>query len=111
MTGSSGRARPAPWFRSRSAAIEVIVPATLLLVAGVITLGAFPQPGSEFDEGILVSFPVRVLQGAVPYRDFELFYGPANTYVVAGAFELFGASLAAERAIGLVFALVAILAV
>ena len=34
--------------------------------------------------------PVRVLQGAVPYRDFELFYGPANTYVVAGAFELFG---------------------
>jgi hypothetical protein len=73
--------------------------------------GAFRAPGSELDEGILVSFPDRMLHGALPYRDFESFYGPANAGVTAAAFKLFGSSLYVERAVGLVFRLLLVLAV
>ena len=86
-------------------------PAVLLVGAAVVMAGGFRAPGSEFDEGRLVALPVRILHGAVPYRDFESFYGPANTYVVAAVFKLFGPSLEGERAIGLVVRLLAMLAI
>jgi len=71
---------------------------------------SFRAAGSPFDEGILVSFPTRVLAGDIPYRDFETFYGPGEPYLVAGLFRAFGAGLATERAVGFAFRLLLVLA-
>jgi hypothetical protein len=71
-------------------------------------LGTFHYPASPLDEGTLVSYPSRVLQGAIPHRDFVTFYGPANFWILAAAFKLFGASLGVERAVGLGFRLLAL---
>ena len=42
--------------------------------------------GSEMDEGAVVAYASRVLDGAVPHRDFLTFYGPGNPGQHAGAF-------------------------
>jgi hypothetical protein len=52
-----------------------------------------------------------VLDGAVPHRDFLTFYGPGNLWVVASAFELFGAEVAVERAVGLLYRVLVVLSV
>jgi hypothetical protein len=77
----------------------------LTLATAALMAPSFQAAGSPFDEGILVSFPTRVLAGDLPYRDFETFYGPGDPYLVAGLFRVFGASLGAERAVGFVFRL------
>ena len=84
--------------------------ALLLGGTAAVMAGGFHVPGSEFDEGRAVTFPDRLLHGAVPYRDFESFYGPANTYLTAAAFDVFGSSMYVERAIGFVIALVIVFA-
>ena len=61
------------------------------------------------DEGAVVAYPSRVLDGAVPHRDFLTFYGPGNLWIVAGAFEVFGESVGTERAVGLLYRLVIVL--
>ncbi len=53
------------------------------------------------DEGAVVAYAARVLDGAVPHRDFLTFYGPGNPWLVAGAFAVFGESVGTERAVGL----------
>lgn len=87
----------------------------LFLAVGLFALVAmspgFWRAGSEFDEGNALTFADRVVHGAVPYRDFEMFYGPAYAYAVAGTFKLLGTSLFAERAVGLVTNLVIVLSV
>ena len=82
----SGRVRP----RGRLPA-AVRARADTVLVAVVAALALVPQlsrPGPEMDEGIVLSYAVRVLHGAVPYRDFQEFYGPGNSWSVAAAFGL-----------------------
>ena len=65
---------------------------------------------SEMDEGAVVAYADRVLDGAVPHRDFLTFYGPGNLWIVAGAFELFGSNVVTERAVGVLYRLVIVLA-
>jgi hypothetical protein len=79
--------------------------AALALATAALIAPSFRAAGSPFDEGILVSFPTRVLAGDVPYRDFETFYGPGEPYLVAGLFRAFGAGLGVERAVGFAFRL------
>jgi hypothetical protein len=66
--------------------------------------------GPEMDEGAVVAYPARVLDGAVPHRDFLTFYGPGNVWVVAGAFAAFGESVGTERAVGMLYRLIIVLA-
>ena len=40
------------------------------------------------DEGAVIAYAARVLDGAVPHRDFLTFYGPGNPWLVAGAFAV-----------------------
>ena len=54
----------------------------------------------EMDEGAVNAYAARILDGAVPHRDFLTFYGPGNLWLVAGAFEVFGESVGVERAVG-----------
>ena len=52
-----------------------VLGAALALATAALLAPSFRAAGSPFDEGILVSFPTRVLAGDIPYRDFETFYG------------------------------------
>lgn len=52
---------------------------------------------NEYDEAILLVGGRLVADGAVPHRDFYANYGPAQFYVLAGLFKLFGPSFLAAR--------------
>ncbi len=53
----------------------------------------------------------RVLNGAVPHRDFHTLYGPGGFWVVAAAFAASGPSVIVERAVGLAYHVAIVLAV
>ena len=86
-----------------ASAVGVTVAALGLLVP--VTSGR----GSEMDEGAVVAYASRVLDGAIPHRDFSTFYGPGNPFIVAGAFAAFGENVTTERAVGLVYRLLIVL--
>jgi hypothetical protein len=50
-----------------------------------------------YDEGLIVFGAIRVMNGDVPYRDFYANYGPAQFYVLAGLFKVFGPSILISR--------------
>lgn len=72
--------------------------AALLAVAAIayIQVGMF-APLNIYDEGIIVFGAERVMQGALPYRDFWTMYSPGQLYVLAGLFKLFGTTIMVER--------------
>ncbi|HVF70363.1 MAG TPA: hypothetical protein VM940_02035 [Chthoniobacterales bacterium] len=88
-----------------------ILPALVFLAAAinVFAIAAYKKSGAFQDEGIVLVYPELILKGALPYRDFETFYGPGNLYVLAAAYRLFGVSILVERMVGLSY-YVAILA-
>jgi hypothetical protein len=57
-------------------------------------------PGPPMEEGFMLVFPELVLEGQVPNRDFLHLYGPGSLWALAGAFKVFGTTLATERAVG-----------
>lgn len=63
------------------------------------------------DEGTLLLYPTRVLDGDLPNRDFEHFYGPGNLWLLASTYFFAGASVTAERSVGVVYRLLIVLAV
>ncbi|HEY0630410.1 MAG TPA: hypothetical protein VGC98_00010 [Thermoleophilaceae bacterium] len=66
-----------------------------LLLAGGALISAFTirQGIDPFDEGLVLAAARRVGEGQVPYADFTWAYGPAQPYLLAGLFKLFGLSL------------------
>jgi hypothetical protein len=50
------------------------------------------------DEGLVLFGAERVLNGDVPHRDFFTLYGPAQFYLLAALYKVFGASVLVERA-------------
>jgi 4-amino-4-deoxy-L-arabinose transferase-like glycosyltransferase len=50
-----------------------------------------------YDEGIILTGAMRVMAGQVPHRDFYANYGPAQFYMLATLFKIFGPSLLLER--------------
>jgi hypothetical protein len=89
--------------------------ATALLAVGVAVAAlAYLAPATEglgapMDEGAVVSYGDRILEGAVPHRDFLTFYGPGNPWIVGGAFAVFGRSVGVERAVGVAYRLVIVI--
>jgi hypothetical protein len=88
--------------RRRPAAAAGLVLAAL----GAVLAPRFLAAGSPMDEGAVLAYAMRILDGDVPVRDFQTFYGPLNPWLVAGVFTVFGPSLIAERAVGLAYRLV-----
>ena len=81
-----------------------ILVAALLIMAVILPLWpAFEEAGLSMDEGALLVYPQLIAQGAVPYRDFETFYGPANAWVLSGAYAFGGLNIFTERALGLLY--------
>lgn len=62
----------------------------------VLAAGMSRRPGM-YDEGITLTAAMRVAAGQIPHRDFYFIYGPAEAYLLAGLFKIFGASLLVER--------------
>ena len=63
-----------------------------------------------YDEGNTLCAATRVLAGETPYRDFWSMHPPGTTWLLAGAFRVFGSTLGVERAVKLgVVALAAVL--
>lgn len=91
--------------RTVAAACAVVVSAFAVTYLAPMTAGR----GAEMDEGALVAYPALVLDGAVPHRDFLTFYGPANLWIIAGAFTVFGESVGSERTVGMAYGLVIVL--
>lgn len=56
-----------------------------------------------YDEGIVLTASMRVAAGQLPHRDFYAIYGPAQLYIIAGLFRLFGQSILVERLLDLFF--------
>jgi hypothetical protein len=77
------RGRRRPW----------LLPGALLLAGALISGFTILQGIDPFDEGLVLQAARRVAAGQVPYRDFTWSYGPAQPYLLAGLFKLFGVSL------------------
>jgi hypothetical protein len=50
-----------------------------------------------FDEGLVLTAAMRIAANQIPHRDFFVLYGPAQFYILAGLFRMFGESLLVER--------------
>jgi hypothetical protein len=62
----------------------------------VLFLGMSRRP-NIYDEGLILTGAMRVAAGQIPHRDFYANYGPAQFYILAGLFKVFGESLLVER--------------
>ena len=65
----------------------------LFLLALLIEGFTIPRGLDPMDEGIALQAARRVAQGQVIYRDFTSSYGPAEPYMLAALFKLFGVSV------------------
>src|SRR3954453_24152384 len=66
----------------------------LLFAAGALISAFTIRQGIDpFDEGLVLAAARRVTEGQVPYADFTWAYGPAEPYLLAGLFKVFGLSL------------------
>ena len=78
--------------------------AAISIVAVLVAIplrGLYRFTGGTMEEGFMLYFPERIIKGDVPNVDFLHLYGPGSLHVLAGWYELFGNSLAAERTFGL----------
>ena len=83
-------------------ALPWLAPIAVVAVACVLpVVELWRAPGSPMEEGFMLAFPELVLEGQIPNRDFLHLYGPGSLWVLAGVFEVFGTTLAAERVVGL----------
>jgi len=89
-------------------AIVFVIVAVLLVLA---LWPAFHSPAIPMDEGMVLVYPEMLLKGDLPYRDFESVTGPGNPMVLAVAYETFGTNIFVERAVGLIYRLLILLAI
>lgn len=76
----------------------------LFVAAGIVFFLLNNRIVAPFDEGLLLTDAMRTAAGQVVHRDFNYYYGPAQLYLVAGLFKLFGPSVLAERIANTFFA-------
>lgn len=65
----------------------------------------YNAPGEAMDEGMVLVYPELIQHGAIPYRDFETVYGPANWWFLSVVYAVFGTNIHVERTIGLLYRL------
>ncbi len=79
----------------------VVALGAVLAFALLPVRGLLRAPGSSMEEGFMLVFPRLVQQGRVANVDFLHLYGPGSLDVLAGWYWIFGYTLEAERAFGL----------
>ncbi len=82
-----------PWWTTREASL------VLIALVGIVAVYAWSGHFwvDVVDEGYFLDLSQRVLNGALPYRDFTTYYTPGIFYLFAGAFKLFGTNLLVIR--------------
>ncbi len=75
--------------------------AAILVTVAIPLRGLYRFTGGTMEEGFMLLFPELLKDGKVPNVDFLHLYGPGSLHVLAGWYEVFGDSLAAERTFGL----------
>lgn len=88
--------------------ISIMFKGSFLIVVFIFILSLtffFNRGFSYYDEGFILHASQRVLQGEIPYKDFDLIYTPGTVLLTAGAFKLFGESILAGRVLALLVAL------
>jgi hypothetical protein len=73
----------------------------IALVCALPLWGLWLAAGPPMEEGFMLVFPERVLEGDLPNRDFLHLYGPGSLWVLAAVFWVFGVSLGVQRIVGL----------
>ncbi|MDQ6846888.1 MAG: hypothetical protein M3019_04810 [Candidatus Dormibacteraeota bacterium] len=74
----------------------------VLALVALLAPGEMGVAGEAQDEGAFVLYPQLVLHGAVAQRDFQTYYGPGFSWLVAAGYLVGGASQAVERLVSLV---------
>jgi hypothetical protein len=73
-------------------------------VVGVVVAlpmwGLWTSPGPPMEEGFMLVFPERLLEGDIPNKDFLHLYGPGSLWTIAAFFKVFGIDLWVERLVG-----------
>jgi hypothetical protein len=85
--------------------------AAVMLVLTCLCAPAFNARGYELDEGTLLVYPELLRDGKLPYRDYSTLYGPGNTVNLAAVYAVTGPSLDAERAVGVFYRAVTVVAI
>ena len=98
-----------PWWQPRWSSVLAL--GTIAALVLVPLRGLYRTPGAPMEEGFMLSFPERILKGAVPNVDFLHLYGPGALQFLAGVYKVFGVRLEAERTVGLLQHLLIIFAV
>jgi hypothetical protein len=80
---------------------NMIVFAVIALAFLIPLRGLLRSQGPPMEEGFMLVFPERLLDGDLPNRDFLHLYGPGSLWVLAGVFKVLGTSLTAERLVAL----------
>ncbi len=62
--------------------------------------GLLRTPGAPMEEGFMLTFPERVMKGAVPNVDFLHLYGPGSLHALAAVYSVFGVRIGVERMFG-----------
>jgi hypothetical protein len=83
--------------------LDAAIAIGVVLFAALVSWPLLSYAGYPQDEGILLVAPERILNGAVPQRDFLTLYGPGCFWVLAAAFKVFGPAVSVERSVGLVY--------
>ena len=96
---------------SRDRRKSLAAAAVVILILLIGFWPGFEKSGWAMDEGMVLVYPELVAHGQLPYRDFETFYGPANPYVLAAAYSIFGTNIFTERAMGLLYRLLGVVAI
>jgi hypothetical protein len=71
--------------------------AAIFLMAYFVLFTGMSRRPNVFDEGLILTGAMRVAAGQIPHKDFYTLYGPAQFYVLAGLFKIFGEVLLVER--------------
>ena len=69
----------------------------LFFTSFFVLFACMPLRGFAYDEGLMLTAGMRVAAGQIPHQDFYANYGPAEFYIFAGMFKLFGQSIFIER--------------
>lgn len=88
-----------PWYRRHDWLVPTVVVALAVLLPA---RGVFRAPGPPMEEGFMLVFPERLLEGDIPNRDFLHLYGPGSIWVIAALFKVFGISIWTARLFGFV---------
>jgi hypothetical protein len=98
---ADGRDEPAGWVR-RVVGTPWLAPAVVIGAVMALPLwGMVRSPGPPMEEGFMLVFPERLLEGDIPNKDFLHLYGPGSLWFIAALYRVLGVELWVERLAGL----------